>query len=100
MAKGHKHKKKTGWKPRPNDAINFATIHWFALAIEAKCIEIYATYPELYPAIQAALGKGLSGVSGITAKKPIGEPDPGDCPPGWVPCGDDCAPKCMAGEDE
>jgi hypothetical protein len=99
MAKRHKHKKKTGWKPSTHDAINFATIRWFALAIEAKCIEIYGTYPELYPDIQAALGDSLSAVGGVNPKKPIADPDPGDCPPGWVPCGADCAPRCMAQEE-
>ena len=81
------------WQPAPSDAINLATIRWFALMMEAKAIEIYGTNKAVYPKIQEVLGKCLSEVAKIDVKKDIA--DPGDCPPGWVPCGEDCAPRCM-----
>lgn len=98
MAKKYKKKAQNKWLPQPNDAINLATIHWFAIMMEAKAIEIYGTNPAVYPKIEQVLGACLSSVAGINAKKPIA--DPGDCPPGWVPCGDDCAPKCMSDDND
>jgi hypothetical protein len=81
------------WEPNASDAINLATIRWFALAVEAKAIEIYGTDKTVYPEILAALNKGLSAINTVNVKKPIA--GDGDCPPGWVRCADDCAPACM-----
>ena len=98
MAKGKEKRKVGKWQPEPGDAINLATIRWFALMIEAKAIEIYGTNPLVYPKIFSVLNDSLNSVAGIDVKKPIA--DPGDCPPGWVTCGDECAPRCMTGENE
>ena len=96
MAKRNKRFTLKKWQPRPSDAINLATIRWFALMIEAKAIEIYGTNSAVYPEIQVVLGNALSAVADIEVKKEIA--DAGDCPPGWVPCGEDCAPRCMDNE--
>jgi hypothetical protein len=92
MAKRGMHHTQRRWEPNPSDAINLATVRWFALAIEAKAIEIYGTDRTVYPEILAALNKGLSAINTVNVKKPIA--DEGDCPPGWVRCNDDCAPAC------
>ncbi|HXT71106.1 MAG TPA: hypothetical protein VN700_15190 [Vicinamibacterales bacterium] len=97
MAKRNRKYKVGKWQPEPGDAINLATIRWFAIMIEAKAIEIYGTNPLVYPKILNVLNDAFTSVSGISVKKPIA--DPGDCPPGWVTCGEDCAPRCMLGED-
>ena len=92
MAKRYKKSTEMKWQPRADDAINLAAIRWFALSIEAKAIEIYGTNPQVYSDILTALGKGLTAINTVSVKKPIaGE---GECPPGWVPCGADCAPAC------
>ena len=85
------------WEPHANDAINLATIRWFALAIEAKGIELYGTNPKVYSDILSALGKGLAAINTVGVKKSIAAA--GDCPPGWVPCGDECAPVCSEEEE-
>ena len=81
------------WEPAPGDAINLATIRWFALMVEAKAIEIYGTNPSVYPELQKVLAKCLGEVAAVNVEKEIA--GAGDCPPGWVPCGEDCAPVCM-----
>jgi hypothetical protein len=93
MAKRNHRPMQKKWEPQPNDAINLATIRWFALMIEAKAIEIFGTNPSVYPEIQKVLAKCLGEVASINVEKPIA--GAGDCPPGWVPCGEDCAPVCM-----
>lgn len=94
MAKNKSKKKgNTAWQPQGNDAINLATYRWYAIQIEAKAIELYGTDPSLWQQIETAMNTGLSALYAIKVKKPIG--DDGDCPPGWVPCGEDCAPKCL-----
>ena len=93
MAKRNRKPTRQKWQPSPGDAINLATIRWFALMVEAKAIEIYGTNPAVYPEIQKVLAKCLGEVASINPETTIaGE---GDCPPGWVPCGEDCAPVCM-----
>jgi hypothetical protein len=99
MSKLKKKRKVGKWQPGIGDAINLAAIRWFALSIEAKAIEIYGTNPAVYPNMLIVLGNCLSAVSAISVKGEVAEPDPGDCPPGWVPCGEECAPKCMAESD-
>ena len=88
-----KRKRQTRWEPHRNDAINLATIRWFSIMIEAKSIELYGTDQNLYPKLEAALKDALSAVVAVKPIKDIAAP--GDCPPGWVPCGDECAPKCL-----
>ena len=93
MAKRKKDISMNKWEPQSSDAINLATIRWFALMMEAKAIEIYGTNKTVYPELQKVLGECLTRVARINVQKPIaGE---GDCPPGWVPCGEDCAPVCL-----
>lgn len=97
MAKRTKRFTRKKWQPRPSDAINLATIRWFALMIEGKAIEIYGTNSKVYPDILTVLGNCLSAVEAIKVEKPMAEE--GDCPPGWVQCGDECAPRCMGDAD-
>ena len=94
MAKRNQKLTTQKWQPGADDAINLATIRWFALSIEAKGIEIYGTNPAVYPDIQKVLGECLTAVAGIKVKKSIAGDS--DCPPGWVQCGEDCAPVCLA----
>lgn len=94
MAKATKKAMLNKWQPHRDDAINLATIRWFALAIEAKGIELYGTNHRAYSNILVALNKGLAAINAVDAKKPPLGDDDIDCPPGWVPCHDDCAPSC------
>ena len=93
MAKGKQNNTMNKWEPQAGDAISLATIRWFALMMEAKAIEIYGTNKEIYPKIQQVLGECLLKVAAIDVNKEIA--GAGDCPPGWVPCGEDCAPVCL-----
>jgi hypothetical protein len=93
MAKKRKGKTTHKWQPRANDAINLATIRWFALTIEAMAIEVYGTNPAVFSRLEAALRECVGTVAAIDPKRPIA--DDTDCPPGWVPCAGECAPMCM-----
>ena len=93
MAQGKQINSMNKWEPQAGDAISLATIRWFALMMEAKAIEIYGTNKEIYPKIQQVLGECLLKVAAIDVNKEIA--GAGDCPPGWVPCGEDCAPVCL-----
>ena len=93
MAKRFRKQTQKKWEPSPGDAINLATIRWFALMVEAKAIEIYGTDPAVYPELQKVLANCLGEVSSIKAPQPVA--GDGDCPPGWVQCGEDCAPVCL-----
>jgi len=97
MAKKSGKKGRTGnkWQPQANDAIKLAAIRWFACAIEMEAIQIYATDSAKFEAISAALGDCVTKVHGLIKKPITGDVD---CPPGYVLCGDECAPRCFFGD--
>ena len=81
------------WQPEPNDAINLATLRWYALTIDRLLIQIYATDRSKQAAMQAILDKAVKELyrhgKGITAED-------GECPEGQRLCSDGfCAPMCM-----
>ena len=81
------------WEPQPNDAINLATLRWYALTIDRLLIQIYCTDRSRQPEMQAILDKALKELyrhgRGIT----LGDDE---CPEGQRRCSDGfCAPMCM-----
>ncbi len=93
MAKKRKGKSRSKWQPQATDAINLAAIRWFALTIEARAIEVYATNPAAYSELEALLRRCVRTVASFDPMRPItGDTD---CPPGWVRCAGECAPVCM-----
>lgn len=83
----------TNWKPEPNDAINLATLRWYALTIDRLLIQIYCTDRSKQAAMQGILDKAIRELyrhgKGIT----IGAEE---CPDGQRLCSDGfCAPMCM-----
>ena len=81
------------WQPEPNDAINLATLRWYALTIDRLLIQIYCTDRSKQAAMQAILDKALKDLyrhgKGIT----VGDDE---CPEGQRRCSDGfCAPMCM-----
>jgi len=80
------------WEGDPTDAMKLAALRWFALMIEGKAISIYATDRDTYPKLEAILRDCMRRLEGVSPR-PIA--DPGDCPPGFVMCGSDCAPMCV-----
>jgi hypothetical protein len=70
----------------------YAAIHWFALALEKRAIQLYATDASTYSAIREAFvaaGHKLGEVR-------LEEPEDHDCAPGTVWCADIqmCLPAC------
>ena len=45
----------TKWTPEGNDAINLATIRWYAITLERLLIEMYSTNRKRWPDIQKML---------------------------------------------
>jgi hypothetical protein len=87
---------KNKWQPQGDDAIKLAALRWFACTIEAQAIQIYATDSGKYQAMVEVLRgcvENLRDVSGDVE-------DSGDCPPGYVLCGTECAPMCDHEEEE
>ena len=81
------------WQSHPNDAIRLAAIRWFACRIEMEAIQVYATDSSLDPEIENILSECITKVHDLVKKRPID--DDGDCPPGYVLCGNECAPRCL-----
>ena len=95
-----KHHKKHGtgrWQGTPDDAIKLAAIRWYLCAIEIEAIQLYATDPSLYESIEEKMGDCIDELHGL--KKTL-TGDEGDCPPGYVMCGDECAPRCFTEEND
>ena len=81
------------WQAQPDDAIRLAALRWFCLAIEQKCIEIYATDKGYYPHIEKRLHGLIDHLKGM--KDLLGPADPEGCPDGYFLCRDGfCAPMC------
>lgn len=87
----------TKWTPEANDAINLATIRWYAITLERLLIEMYSTNRKRWPEIQKMLDQDLKELYNHF-KKPSLKPEQADedeCPPGQTMCRDGlCAPQC------
>ena len=81
------------WQPNPDDAIKLAALRWFALTIESSAIQIYATDARQYAALEQVLHACVDGIRGLNKDFVLGGDD--DCPPGFVQCGNECAPMCL-----
>ena len=97
MAKKSRGRTGTGnkWQPQANDAIKLAAVRWFACAIEMEAIQVYATDSAKFDAIRAVLGECMTKVHDLIKKPLTGDED---CPPGYVMCGNECAPRCFFGD--
>lgn len=84
------------WQPGPDDAIKLAAIRWYLCAIEMEAIQLFATDPSQYEAIETKMSNCIDAIHGLK-KTIIGED--GECPPGYVMCGDECAPRCFTEEN-
>jgi len=85
--------KKGPWTPSPNDAINLATLRWYALTIERLLIEIYSTNREKLPGLQHLLDEELRRLYAYSQSSEVRDDD--ECPPGQTMCPDGlCAPSC------
>jgi hypothetical protein len=80
------------WQPEPDDAIRLAALRWYALTIEAQAIQLYATDSSKYGAVETILRDAVKLMDAVRPS-PIG--GGGDCPPGFVMCGGECAPMCL-----
>ena len=98
MAKKAKKKSSENVKKQPNDALNFAALHWYALTIEKICIQLYVTDCANFGAIKAVLNDTLESLN--TVRTEMITPC-GDCQDGWECCKSDgmCAPTCIAEAD-
>jgi hypothetical protein len=87
-------KKRIPRKPKaPNDAINFAALHWYALMIERICIQLYVTDRSNFDLLKHTLTDTLKALN--VANKTTATPC-GDCQDGWECCADGmCAPTCV-----
>jgi|SRR6187401_1222443 hypothetical protein len=81
------------WEPEPNDAINLATLRWYALTIDRLLIQIYCTDRSKQATMQAILDKAVRELY-LHGKGPTLGDD--GCPEGQRLCSDGfCAPMCM-----
>jgi hypothetical protein len=80
------------WQSSGDDAIKLAALRWFACMVEAESIQIYATDPTKFQAIEEALRECIKKIHDLRPKTTIGEE--GECPPGYVMCRGECAPMC------
>ena len=81
----------------PNDAMNFAALHWYALMIERVSIQLYVTDRAKFGAIKQKLTDALKSLNSVAT----GLIAPcGDCQDGWECCKSDnmCAPTCTDAE--
>ena len=90
-------KKSTGgttrWQAVPNDAIRLAALRWFALTIEKRTIELYATKSSTYHDMEDILRKALHRLDHLRNTLAVGDDD--ECPEGYIMCGNGvCAPSC------
>lgn len=93
MAKRTKKPNTNKWQANADDAIKLAALRWFACTIEAEAIQIYATSPSKYPKIEAAMMACVKEIHGLLPTTGLSDDD---CPPGYVRCGNECAPMCMS----
>src|ERR1043165_5919889 len=86
---------KDKWQPSGDDAIKLAALRWFALMIEAEAIQLYATNRVTYSSMEAVLRGTIAALHDVKDKAIPPTVDPGECPPGFFLCGNECAPACF-----
>lgn len=83
------------WQADPNDAIRLAALRWFALEIERRSIEIYATDRKRFTSIENLLRQALRQLQAVRGQVMSLEVEQEDCPMGYLLCKDGlCAPMC------
>ena len=83
----------TRWQAAPDDAIRLAALRWFALTLEQRAIELYATNALSYHEMEHVLRKALHHMDELGEKFALAEED--ECPEGYIPCGNGvCKPSC------
>ena len=83
------------WQPRPNDAIDLATLRWYAVTIEKLAIEIYVTDRSKFGALDTVLRREVKALTALAARASDAVHSDDDCPGGWFLCRDGlCAPAC------
>jgi hypothetical protein len=81
------------WEPQANDAINLATLRWYALTIDRLLIQIYCTNRSKQAAMQSILDRAVREL--YIHGKDGAQGDEG-CPDGQRLCSDGfCAPMCL-----
>ncbi len=94
MAKKSRRSTRRSWKPQAHDAIRLAALRWYALTIERLTIDIYATDPRKFEAMEAVLRREAKALFEL-GRGPGGALDDDDCPDGYFLCKDGlCAPMC------
>ena len=82
------------WTPKPEDAINLATIRWYAITLEKLLLEIYATNRQKLPRLQAMLNEQIEAIYAYSQATDLNDNDA--CPLGQVMCRDGlCHPRCF-----
>ena len=88
---------KEKWTPVAEDAINLATIRWYAITLERLLIEMYCTNRKKLPELQKLLDQDFKDLY-AKFKAPSLQPGLGDedeCPPGQMMCRTGlCAAQC------
>ena len=81
------------WQAAPNDAIRLAALRWFALTLEQRAIELYATNASTYKEMEHVLRKALHHLDHLREEFALGADD--ECPEGYIPCENGvCKPSC------
>lgn len=81
------------WQPEPSDAVNLATLRWYALTIDRLLLQIYCTDRSKQAAMQAILDKALHDLYRHAKDIKFAEDQ---CPDGQRLCDDGlCAPTCL-----
>jgi hypothetical protein len=81
--------------PQEDDAINLATIRWYALTLEKLLIEMYSTNRKKLPVLQKLLDEDLKELRKHFKKLDFDREDEDECPPGQKMCSDGfCKPEC------
>jgi hypothetical protein len=81
------------WQAVPNDAIRLAALRWFALTLEQRAIELYATDQATYHRMEHVLRKALRELDHLGKEFALSAAD--ECPEGYIPCEDGvCKPSC------
>ena len=81
------------WEPKPNDAINLATLRWYALTIDRLLLQIYCTDRSKQAGMQAILDNAVKELYRHGKGTTAGDEE---CPEGQRLCSDGfCAPMCM-----
>jgi hypothetical protein len=81
------------WKYSPKDATSLAAFRWLANAIENLSIELYATSPATFPAVEKSLRRCLEDLT-VQRNELKASFNAEECPDGYVLCRGLCMPSC------